>query len=203
MLKNLTKEEFERRTAGGKRTPVFREYIADRETPVSVLTRIIDEPKDLFLLESVYNGERKGRYSYLGLDPVEKPDERPFVAAPELSSFQGGRVGYFAYESVSDFEPRVPRRHEEGTPSEAFMTVDSFVVFDSVRDTAIVAKVAANDAPDAYERTMREIEELRGRLLSAESIAHYVEGHTSAAASREPSLSEFVPEMTEDRKSVV
>lgn len=195
MLKSLTKEEFERRTAGGRRTPVFREYLADRETPVSVLTRIVDEPKDVFLLESVYNGERKGRYSYLGLDPVEKPDERPFVAAPELSSFQGGRVGYFAYESVSDFEPRVPRRHEDGTPSEAFMTVDSFVVFDAVRDTAVIAKVAANDAPDAYERTMREIEALRERLLSAESIARYVGSRGRSAA---PALSAFEPEMTKE-----
>ena len=38
MLKRLSKEEFERRTASGARTPVFREYLADRETPVSVLT---------------------------------------------------------------------------------------------------------------------------------------------------------------------
>ena len=86
---------------------MFREFIADRETPVSVLTRIIDEPKDLFLLESVYNGERKGRYSYLGLDPVEKPDERPFVAAPELSSFQA---------VASDILPTSPCR----TSSRAF-----------------------------------------------------------------------------------
>ena len=185
MLRKLKKDDFERRTAGGARTPVYREFLADRETPVSVLTRVVDAPKDLFLLESVYNGERKGRYSYLGLDPVEKPDERPFAAAPELPSFQGGRVGYFAYEAVSDFEPRVPRRHEEGTPSEAFMTVDTFVVFDSVRDTAIIAKVAANDAPDAYERTMAEIEALRKRLLSAESIASYVEGHVPAASKAE------------------
>ncbi len=195
MLRKLKKEDFERRTAGGARTPVYREFLADRETPVSVLTRVVDAPKDLFLLESVYNGERKGRYSYLGLDPVEKPDERPFVAAPELPSFQGGRVGYFAYEAVSDLEPRVPRRHEEGTPSEAFMTVDTFVVFDSVRDTAIIAKVAANDAPDAYERTMAEIEALRKRLLSAESIASYVEGHVPAA-SKAPALGEFEPEMS-------
>ena len=195
MLRKLKKEDFERRTAGGARTPVYREFLADRETPVSVLTRVVDAPKDLFLLESVYNGERKGRYSYLGLDPVEKPDERPFAAAPELPSFQGGRVGYFAYEAVSDFEPRVPRRHEEGTPSEAFMTVDTFVVFDSVRDTAIIAKVAANDAPDAYERTMAEIEALRKRLLSAESIASYVEGHVPAA-SKAPALGEFEPEMS-------
>ena len=195
MLKQLTKEEFERRCAGGRRTPVFREYLADRETPVSVLTRIVDEPKDVFLLESVYNGERKGRYSYLGIDPVETPDARPFAAAPELPSFQGGRVGYFAYEAVSDFEPRVPRRSEKGTPSEAFMTVDSFVVFDAVRDTAVIAKVAANDAPDAYERTMREIEALRERLLSAESIARYVGSRGRSAA---PALSAFEPEMTKE-----
>ena len=199
MLKFLTKEEFERRTAGGARTPVFREYLADRETPVSVLTRIVDEPKDLFLLESVYNGERKGRYSYLGLDPVEKLDGRPFAAAPELPSFQGGRVGYFAYESVSDFEPRVPRRHEEGTPSEAFMLVDSFVVFDAVRNTATIATVAANDAPDAYERAMRAIESLYARLLSAESIERYVKGRGAPdAAPRAPTLTAFEPEMTED-----
>ena len=84
MLKTLSKDEFARRCAGGRRTPVFREYLADRETPVSVLTRISDEPKDVFLLESVYNGERKGRYSYLGIDPVAVPDDRPFAAAPEL-----------------------------------------------------------------------------------------------------------------------
>ena len=91
MLRKLKKEDFERRTAGGARTPVYREFLADRETPVSVLTRVVDAPKDLFLLESVYNGERKGRYSYLGLDPVEKPDERPFVAAPELPSFHNAQ----------------------------------------------------------------------------------------------------------------
>ena len=49
MLKILTKEEFERRTADGARTPVFREYLADRETPVSVLTRVADAPGDVFL----------------------------------------------------------------------------------------------------------------------------------------------------------
>ena len=67
MLRMLTREAFERRTAGGARTPVYRELLADRETPVSVLSRVADGEDDVFLLESVYNGDRKGRYSYLGL----------------------------------------------------------------------------------------------------------------------------------------
>ena len=193
MLKLLTEAEFERRTANGARTPVFREYLADRETPVSVLTRVADDPGDVFLLESVYNGERKGRYSYLGLGAADSPRNAPFSPAPELPSFQGGRVGYFAYESISDFEPRVPRRHEEGTPASAFMSVDSFLVFDSVRSTVTIAKVAG---AGEYAAAMSDIAALAERLLSATSIERYVSKHTGGAA--EPFLGEFKPEMSKD-----
>ena len=191
MLRHLTKEEFERRTEGGFRTPVFREYLADRETPVSVLTRIADEPGDVFLLESVYNGERKGRYSYLGIDPVETASTLPFAAAPELPSFQGGRVGYYSYDVVSDFEPRVPRRRDGDTPASAFMHIDTFAVFDSVRDTVTIAKIAG---PGEYDAAMTEIDSLQERLLSAESIERYARTHSR----KEAHLGEFVPEMTEE-----
>ena len=190
MLRQLTKEEFERRTRGGFRTPVFREYLADRETPVSVLTRIADEPGDVFLLESVYNGDRKGRYSYLGIDPVATPDPSPFAAAPELPSFQGGRVGYYAYDAISGFEPRVPRRRDGDTPDSAFMEIDTFAVFDSVRDTVTIAKVAG---PGGYDAAMEAISALQERLLSADSIERYAKTHVSAAAH----LGEFRPEMSE------
>ena len=189
MLRHLTKEEFERRTNGGFRTPVFREYLADRETPVSVLTRIADEPGDVFLLESVYNGERKGRYSYLGIDPVKAQSPLPFVAAPELPSFQGGRVGYYSYDAISDFEPRVPRRRDGDTPASAFMHIDTFAVFDSVRDTVMIAKIAG---PGEYDAAMECIDVLQNRLLSAESIERYAKTHDK----RESHLGEFVPEMT-------
>ena len=189
MLRHLTKEEFERRTNGGFRTPVFREYLADRETPVSVLTRIADESGDVFLLESVYNGERKGRYSYLGIDPVKAQSPLPFVAAPELPSFQGGRVGYYSYDVISDFEPRVPRRRDGDTPASAFMHIDTFAVFDSVRDTVMIAKIAG---PGEYDAAMECIDVLQNRLLSAESIERYAKTHDK----RESHLGEFVPEMT-------
>ena len=171
MLKILTKEEFERRTADGARTPVFREYLADRETPVSVLTRVADAPGDVFLLESVYNGERKGRYSYLGLGAADAPRAGGrFVRAPELPSFQGGKVGYFAYESISDFEPRVPRRHEEGTPPSAFVEVESFLVFDSVRSTVTIARVASEGE---YDAAMAEIAATSSALSSRAARRRY------------------------------
>ena len=191
MLRMLTREAFERRTAGGARTPVYREFLADRETPVSVLSRVADGKEDVFLLESVYNGDRKGRYSYLGLGGGVANPSAPFAAADELPSFQGGRVGYFSYEAVSDFEPRVPRRHEEGTPSEAFMEVDAFAVFDSVRSTVTIAKVAG---PGGYDEAMAEIDVLNERLLSAESIERCVSRRGGGKGGR---LTEFRPEMTE------
>ena len=59
MLKKLEREEYMRRSAGADRVAVFREYVADRETPVAALSRLDDE-EEAFLLESVAGGENRG-----------------------------------------------------------------------------------------------------------------------------------------------
>jgi anthranilate synthase component 1 len=59
--------EFEKLAQGGNLIPVYREILADVETPVSVLMKL--QNKDhLYLLESVEGGEKWGRYSFLGTD---------------------------------------------------------------------------------------------------------------------------------------
>ncbi len=63
-----TREEFRRLAGQGNLVPVFRDILADMETPVSAFTRIADRP-NAFLLESVEGGERLARYSFLGADP--------------------------------------------------------------------------------------------------------------------------------------
>ena len=52
----------------GAVVPVGVKVLADAETPVSVLARFDRREKNLFLLESAEGGERRGRYSFLGLD---------------------------------------------------------------------------------------------------------------------------------------
>jgi len=213
MLMKLSEAEFLRRTQGGARTPVFREFLADRETPVSVLTRVAED-ESVFLLESVAGGETRGRYSYLGLDPyatyIEDAGANPlpelrrlvagrlFTPAPELPSLQGGAIGFFAYDAVKAFVPRVGLRREDGTPTAAFLMTDTIVVFDGVRQTVVVSKVVgADDAPSAhaaYEAAMSAIDAIYRRILSAESIARYVAGRAAAPT---PAVGEFVPEMSE------
>jgi anthranilate synthase component 1 len=59
--------EFEKLASKGNLIPVYREILADVETPVSVLMKL--QNKDhVYLLESVEGGEKWGRYSFLGTD---------------------------------------------------------------------------------------------------------------------------------------
>jgi anthranilate synthase component I len=114
--------------------PVYREIMADMETPVSAYLKIANGAYS-FLLESVEGGERLARYSFIGTDPyltVRLEDgtafanqqgykqqisyQDPLVALqaflapyrpvdiPGLPRFLGGAVGYLSYEAVRYFE---------------------------------------------------------------------------------------------------
>lgn len=62
--------EFETLAQQGNFIPVYQEWIADLETPVSAWYKICGGHPYSFLLESVEGGETLGRYSFLGCDPV-------------------------------------------------------------------------------------------------------------------------------------
>jgi anthranilate synthase component 1 len=63
-----SKEEFIRRSSMGNLVPVYREILADMETPVSAYRKLA-RGEYSFLLESVEGGERLARYSFIGTDP--------------------------------------------------------------------------------------------------------------------------------------
>jgi len=64
-----TREEFLAKAKQGNLIPVWREVLADMETPVSAFRKIAGGRPNSFLLESVEGGERLARYSFLGSDP--------------------------------------------------------------------------------------------------------------------------------------
>jgi anthranilate synthase component 1 len=111
----------------GTLLPIYRECMADTETPVSAYVKLRTEGPS-FLLESVEGGERQGRYSIVAVapresvrftadtaerhlpdgvvrtpcaDPLQLVDEimRERVAVPVdgLPRFQGGAIGYLGY----------------------------------------------------------------------------------------------------------
>ncbi len=64
-----SREEFTELAASYRAIPVYREILADLTTPVAAFLRCVgDDPG--FLLESVENGDRWGRFSFIGRRPA-------------------------------------------------------------------------------------------------------------------------------------
>ena len=177
-----TEQEYLALAATHDIVPVYKEVLADMETPVSVLSRFVD-CENAFLLESMEGGETWGRYSFVGLDPqllfeVEHSGGRTGaldklrevyrglrVAEIEgLPRFFGGAVGFVGYEAVGEFE-RMPR-HEgyRGAVRQRsrFLKADRLIVFDNVRHTVkivVCTRPALAPTPrDAYEAAVDQAE---------------------------------------------
>ncbi len=64
----MTEEEFNKlKKKGFNRVPIIRKKLADLDTPLSIYLKIANEP-NTYLFESVIDGERFGRYSFIGLN---------------------------------------------------------------------------------------------------------------------------------------
>ncbi|HIP38558.1 MAG TPA: anthranilate synthase component I [Desulfocapsa sulfexigens] len=50
--------------------PVYRKIISDLDTPLTLFAKIAGEESHMFLFESMEGGEKWGRYSFIGFDPL-------------------------------------------------------------------------------------------------------------------------------------
>ena len=165
--------EFKKHAERGNLIPVYREMLADMETPVSVLSRFADDDS-VFLLESVEGGERFGRYSFIGVRPRQVftvENGEAFLASdggkrrvgrgimalrevmkgiravevPGLPPLFGGAIGYLGYETVNEFEELPPPRHSPPGATDALLIVDDMVIFDNLRHTVKLVACAHTD----------------------------------------------------------
>ncbi|MEW6163291.1 MAG: chorismate-binding protein, partial [Nitrospirota bacterium] len=152
-------EGFKSLSAKGDLIPVYKEILADTDTPVSSALKLGGTPS--FLLESVVGGEKWARYSFLGSRPsrvikswgkkVEIKDnkkgshifevEDPLevikkeintyrpVDVKGLPRFCGGLVGYIGYDMIRFFE-RIPDQKKPG--------IDLPDMFFMVADTMLI-----------------------------------------------------------------
>jgi len=179
-----TLEEAKKREKKGNILPIYREIVADLETPVSAFLKI-NRGGYSFLLESVEGGEQLARYSFIGTEPYrvlradgeDKTDPLSPVAA-ELSKYQmvpvsglprfcGGVVGYLAYETAARFEELPSPEHDPlGLPESLFMLVDTMLVFDHVtHKIKVLSHVHLDgDVEEAYQKAVDRIDDLVDRL---------------------------------------
>lgn len=177
-------EDVRRYAEGGKWVPVWREVVADLETPVSAFLKVHrDGP--CFLLESVEGGQRLARYSFIGTEPymvlATSADDaanpldglsaamQQFEVAhvPGLPRLSGGAVGYLSYEAVRRFEQLPsPEPDPLRLPESYFMFVHTMLVYDHVTHTV---RVLSHVKPDtdiahAYGEAIARIESMAARL---------------------------------------
>ena len=72
---SLSLDAFRSYAKQGNLIPLYREILADHDTPVSAFAKI-DHGPSAYLLESVQGGEKWARYSFLGSgSPIVMADE--------------------------------------------------------------------------------------------------------------------------------
>lgn len=65
-----TQEQVEKLAEGYDIVPIQEEIFADLVTPIQLLRKLAASKKNYYLLESIEGGEKWGRYSFLGYDPI-------------------------------------------------------------------------------------------------------------------------------------
>ena len=191
-------DEVKRIAAEGqyKVLPVSCEILSDRCTPIEALRILKNVSTHCYLLESVAERERWGRYTFLGFDPkleitcvngevkagnirikTDHPSDvlRQILAdyrSPRfdyLPSFTGGLVGYFSYDYLGYSEPSVRCSVED---TEAFkdvdlMLFDQVIAFDNFRQKIIlIVNMPLDDPESGYNKAVLELRQLRDLLRS-------------------------------------
>ncbi len=166
--------------------PVYREILADLETPVSAYLKLAETPS--FLLESMVGGEKWARYSFIGTKVSSSPVKvikgvgtDPFSALRKelkryrpvqvdgLPPFTGGLVGYFSYDVVRQIE-RIPDKERPGLglPDYYFMLAETVVIFDNLAQKIKIvsnAHIEGDISPEkAYSEACKKIDEIIERL---------------------------------------
>ena len=202
-----------------KMAPVSFEILSDVKTPIEVLRILKNVSSHCYILESVADHEKWGRYTFLGYDPkleitchngkmkvgsltFDDPDPDKYIRQilaehksprlEDLPSFTGGLVGYFSYDYLKYAEPTL---NLDATDTEQFkdvdmMLFDKVIAFDNFRQKIIlIVNISLENVESEYHRAKLELKQM------AELI------QTGLPKEEEPGLlrSEFKPVFDEER----
>ncbi len=186
--------------------PVSCEILSDILTPIEAMRILQTVSNHCYMLESVAELEKWGRYTFLGYDPklaISCVDGEMLVGnlkfhtddpstihrqiledykSPKmdgLPSFTGGLVGYFSYDYLGYSEPTVRTQVKD---TEAFKDVDlklfdKVIAFDNFRQKIIlIVNMQLSEGESGYNLALMELKHLR-ELLQIGEKKHEPAGH--------------------------
>ncbi len=178
--------------------PVSCELLSDICTPIEALRKLKNISSHTYMLESVAETEKWGRYTFLGYDPkieitcyegrvklgdveVQTDDPTGYIRSllaayksprlPGLPSFTGGLVGYFSYDYLGYSEPavRVQVKDTEAFRDADLMLFDKVIAFDNFRQKIVLmANMSLSDPETGYNRAVLELTHMAELLRHGE-----------------------------------
>lgn len=174
--------------------PVSCEILSDICTPIEAIRILKNVSNHCYMLESVADKEKWGRYTFLGFDPkmqitaagsrlniggiemeADDPSDqiRSILAkhrSPKfdyLPSFTGGLVGYFSYDFLAYSEKtlRIDTEDNENFKDVDLMLFDKVIAFDNFRQKIIlIANMSLEDPETGYNKAKLELQQIADLL---------------------------------------
>lgn len=187
-----TLEEIKAASVAGeyKTAPVSMEILSDIKTPIEVMRILKNVSEHCYMLESISDNEKWGRYTFLGYDPkfeitcvngkmrvgdlsfeTDSPgkyigqilDEHRSPRFAGLPTFTGGLVGYFSYDYLKYSEPtlRLDAEDTEGFKDVDLMLFDKVIAFDNYRQKIVlIDNISLENCDTEYNRAMLELRQM-------------------------------------------
>ncbi|MCM1007266.1 MAG: anthranilate synthase component I [Ruminococcus flavefaciens] len=170
--------------------PVSCEILSDICTPIEAVMILKNISTHCYMLESVAEKEKWGRYTFLGFDPktqitargneitigdIRMTTDDPSVQirqilsknrSPKFSylpSFTGGFVGYFSYDFLAYTEKtlRIETEDTENFKDVDLMLFDKVIAFDNFRQKIIlISNMSLEDPETGYNKAKMELQQL-------------------------------------------
>lgn len=181
-----------------KVVPVSCEILSDICTPIEAMKILKNVSTHCYMLESVADREKWGRYTFLGFDPkleitcidgemkagnIKFKTQNPSAILRQilsdykspkfdyLPSFTGGLVGYFSYDYLGYSEPSVKRDvpDTEDFKDVDLMLFDKVIAFDNFRQKIIlIANMSLEDPETGYNKAVLELSQMAELLRKGE-----------------------------------
>ncbi|MGN0173706.1 MAG: anthranilate synthase component I [Acutalibacteraceae bacterium] len=181
-----------------KVVPVGIELFSDIATPIQVLKKLKNVSHHCYILESISDNEKWGRYTFLGFDPkleitccngkikvgslnFEDNDPDKYIRqvlndykSPKFDyfpSFTGGLVGYFSYDYLKYSEPtlNLDAPDTENFKDIDLMLFDKVIAFDNFRQKIIlIVNISLNNVESEYNKAEFELKKLADLIINGE-----------------------------------
>ena len=212
--------------------PVSCEILSDICTPIEAIRKLKNVSTHCFMLESVSDNEKWGRFTFLGFDPktqitasgnelvigdVKMTSEDPSIQIRQILSkyrspkfdhlppFTGGLTGYFSYDFLAYSEKTL---QTDIPDSEHFkdvdlMLFDKVIAFDHFRQKIIlIVNMKLSEGEAGYNKAVLELKQLADLLRNGKPMTD-LSGHLTSEVTPLFSKEEYYDMVEKAKKHII